>query len=222
MTTSSLESLRIENLNVVTSLKIDESNNAETNATDLTNASGLFLTPSVVAARPDDISGYIATAATEQGKVEWSSPADLGSSILLNDLSDVDLTAPVNGEYLTYDGTNWVNSAFPTVDLGEVSDVDLTAPANNEILTYDGTNWVNSSSLTLSGNLTVNGNVSLGDAATDTLGFYGATPAARPAVSTSNANFLQNGSNVTDGGATYDGYTVEGIVVNLRTIGLLS
>jgi len=222
MATANLESLRFENINILTSLVIDEHNNAETNATTNTPTSGVFLTPSTVAGRPADISGYVAAAATELGKIEWISPATLGAGISLDDLSDVELTDPADTEYLVFDGTNWVNAAFPTIALDDLSDVEIAGVATNDILTYDGTNWVNSVNMTLSGNLTVEGAVSLGDAPTDTLGFYGATPVARPAVNTSAANFSAEGSGITDGTATYEGYTVGGIVLNLREIGLLT
>ena len=66
----------------------------------------------------------------------------------LGSLIDVDLTttAPTNGDFLKFDGTNWVpDVASATVaSLDDIGDVDLTtaAPSNGDTLEWNGTNWV--------------------------------------------------------------------------------
>jgi len=58
----------------------------------------------------------------------------------LNDISTVSVSAPVTGQTLWYNGTNWVNANLPINDL---SDVVITSPATGNLLQYNGTNWVN-------------------------------------------------------------------------------
>ena len=67
----------------------------------------------------------------------------------LDDLTDVSITTPADGEVLTYDATaqEWINQAIPTPSeaLDDLTDVTLTTPANGDVLTYDSTaqEWVN-------------------------------------------------------------------------------
>lgn len=68
-------------------------------------------------------------------------PADL------DDLSDVTLTSPANGQTLVYDSTSeqFVNATPPSgvTTLAALSDVSLTTPASGNSLVFDGTEWVN-------------------------------------------------------------------------------
>jgi hypothetical protein len=71
----------------------------------------------------------------------------VGSSNLyassLDDIGDVDLTGVTSGEFLKYDGTDWVADAVPTINtLNDVGDVDTTGASSGEFLKWDGTNWV--------------------------------------------------------------------------------
>jgi hypothetical protein len=67
----------------------------------------------------------------------------------LDDLTDVDITNPTNGQVLTYDAANqlWINGAAPTgvTDLSQLSDVTINTPADGNFLVYDGTGstWEN-------------------------------------------------------------------------------
>jgi hypothetical protein len=63
-----------------------------------------------------------------------------------------------------------------------ILDFDLTSSSNGTVIsngnnTFTGTN-------TFSGNVSLNGNNVIGNAPTDTLGFFGATPVARPTALT--------------------------------------
>ena len=72
-----------------------------------------------------------------------------GGSSALEDLTDVTLTSPTDGQALVYDETNdeWVNETIDTsvAELGNIGDVDLTNIADGQILKWDDTNskWVN-------------------------------------------------------------------------------
>jgi len=60
----------------------------------------------------------------------------------LGDLSDVTVTTPSNGQVLSYNGTNWVNSASSAGSLSGLSDTSIGTPVNGEVLKYNGTAWV--------------------------------------------------------------------------------
>lgn len=68
-------------------------------------------------------------------------PADL------DDLSDVTLTSPANGQTLVYDSTSeqFVNATPPSgvTTLAALSDVSLTTPVSGNSLVFDGTEWSN-------------------------------------------------------------------------------
>ena len=74
---------------------------------------------------------------------------DLSVVTSLDDLDNVSITTPADGEVLTYDANSdeWVNQSVPTPAeaLDDLTDVTLTTPANGEVLTYDSTSqeWVN-------------------------------------------------------------------------------
>lgn len=186
--TANNTSTRLEAAQVITSFLIDENNNGMDDADDLTPGSGFFMMPSTVAARDADTTGYIVTAATTDGKLEFTDPNTFGASILLSNLGDVTFaTAAVVNNTLRHNGTVWVNSAIMTVD-------DLTTSGVN----------------------------TFGDATTDLVGFYGATPIAQPTISTVATPFDAGSSNLTNGTATHGGWTGSGLVTTLITLGLLA
>lgn len=84
------------------------------------------------------------TASTDAAtKAYVDSVAGIGAAEL-GDLTDVVLTSPVDGQYLKYDGTQWINDVVASA-LGDLSDVDFsTPPATDEYLRYNGTTWVSS------------------------------------------------------------------------------
>jgi hypothetical protein len=65
----------------------------------------------------------------------------------LEQLSDVTITSPTNGQGLTYESGLWVNSS-PSLALENLTDVAVTSPANGQTLTYESGQWVNQSSST--------------------------------------------------------------------------
>jgi hypothetical protein len=61
----------------------------------------------------------------------------------LTDLSDVTLTTPVNGQFLKYDGTRWVNGTIPTINtLDDIGDVSVSSPSSGQFLKWNGSAWV--------------------------------------------------------------------------------
>lgn len=51
----------------------------------------------------------------------------------INDLDDVSISSPSDGDILQYDGENWSNTFFP---------VNEDSPLSGEFLKYDGSNWI--------------------------------------------------------------------------------
>jgi hypothetical protein len=63
-------------------------------------------------------------------------PGTLGSATL-NDLSDVVTSTPPNaGDYLAFNGTNWVNSSINMID---IYDFDTSSFTNGDLVTYNST-----------------------------------------------------------------------------------
>jgi len=62
----------------------------------------------------------------------------------IDDLSDVTITTPANGQVLSYNGSAWVNSASAggASALDDLTDVTITAAATGEVLRYNGSAWV--------------------------------------------------------------------------------
>ena len=87
----------------------------------------------------------LATVATSGSYADLTNkptiPADL------DDLSDVTLTSPANGQTLVYDSTSeqFVNATPPSgvTTLAALSDVSLTTPVSGNSLVFDGTEWSN-------------------------------------------------------------------------------
>jgi hypothetical protein len=71
-------------------------------------------------------------------------------------------------------------------------------------------------------NVEVTGNTGIGNAGTDTIGFYGATKIVRPTTAVTAATFAANTSGIVDDTATFDGYTIGQVVKALRNLGLLT
>ena len=71
----------------------------------------------------------------------------IGGASKLDDLTDVDITEPANGNVIAYDGSaeKWVNAALPDYALDDLTDVEITEPANGNVIAYDGTteSWIN-------------------------------------------------------------------------------
>lgn len=60
----------------------------------------------------------------------------------LGQLNDVTIVNPTNGQALTFNGTEWVNST-PATTLDSLTDATVTSPQNGQVLKYNGTLWIN-------------------------------------------------------------------------------
>ena len=61
----------------------------------------------------------------------------------LTDLSDVLFTTPVDGQFLKFDGTRWVNGTIPTINtLDDIGDVSASVASAGQFLKWNGTAWV--------------------------------------------------------------------------------
>lgn len=67
---------------------------------------GLFIFPDKNIER--DVTNYILSSANDFGKVKWIPSSDI--DLNLSDLNDVDITNPIEGDILIYDGSKWINS----------------------------------------------------------------------------------------------------------------
>jgi hypothetical protein len=72
---------------------------------------------------------------------------DFNDEITLDMLDDVTVTSASNGQFLSWNGTNWVNSTAPggagISSLDDIPGVVITSVEEFQGLSYDGTNWVN-------------------------------------------------------------------------------
>ena len=119
----------------------------------------------------------------------------------------------------TFNGPVRSQNGFETVS------INSTTGAVTVTGTFGPTTSVTSLS---TGALTVTGNAAIGDAATDTLGFYGKSPVAQPASTGQTAGFTVGvGTGVLDdstftGGTGTKAYTIGDIVKHLKAVGILA
>jgi hypothetical protein len=78
---------------------------------------------------------------------ELGGAKDFNDEVTLDMLDDVVITSASNGEFLSWNGTNWVNASAPggagISSLDDIPDVVITSVEEFQGLSYDGTNWVN-------------------------------------------------------------------------------
>ena len=60
----------------------------------------------------------------------------------LDDITNVGITNPVNGQVLKYLNGLWYNGNLGAFDIDDLLDVVITEAANEDFLYYNGTNWV--------------------------------------------------------------------------------
>lgn len=90
-------------------------------------------------------SSSLATVATSGSYADLTNKPNIPAD--LDDLSDVTLTTPTNGQTLVYDSSSdkFVNATPPSgvTTLSGLSDVTITTPASGNALVYDGSEWAN-------------------------------------------------------------------------------
>ena len=68
----------------------------------------------------------------------------LDTSSSIDEISNVSVTSSTPGQFLKYDGSNWINADIPTINtLDDVGDVVITSATPNQFLKWDGLQWVN-------------------------------------------------------------------------------
>ena len=71
----------------------------------------------------------------------------ISSSVNLNTLSGVAISAPTTNQVIKYNGSQWVNAADSVGGasgaLNDLTDVTISTPSVNQVLKYNGANWVN-------------------------------------------------------------------------------
>lgn len=58
----------------------------------------------------------------------------------LDSIAGFNITNPVAGQVIVFDGTNWINAGF---DLDDLGDINISSLSNGDILQYNGTDWIN-------------------------------------------------------------------------------
>ncbi len=90
------------------------------------SSSGIFVPPSTVPGRPQDITGYVLTASGPEGKVQWAIAP--GNNLSLGELIDVDLTGLNNGDVIIYDAS--INTWIPGRNAGLTPGIALSTTGN--------------------------------------------------------------------------------------------
>jgi hypothetical protein len=86
--------------------------------------------------------GYFLKANSNAGVgVEWASIPTINN---LDDVGDVTITGNATGQFLKFDGNDWINSSVPTINnLNDVGDVTIGSVTSGDFLKYNGSAWVN-------------------------------------------------------------------------------
>ena len=116
----------------------------------------------------------------------------ISSSVNLNTLSGVAVTAPSTNQVLKYNGSQWVNAADSvgaggSNALNDLTDVVISTPSTNQVLKYNGANWVN---------------------AADSVGGAGAGLSSRGTFSVATASLNDNDSADINITGAYKGYSL--------------
>ena len=103
------------------------------------------------------------TPADGTGEVKIDVAIDASGVVLnLDDLNDVNVPTPDDGDVLAWNGSEWVSAAAPPADISgssinQLNDVDASGAADGDMLIWDGTNWVNTAAPTKTSDLTNDG-----------------------------------------------------------------
>ena len=94
------------------------------------------------------VAGTNITIDPTTGEGEVTINASDAAALALDDLTDVEVPSPDDGDVLAWNGSNWVSAAAPPADISgssinQLNDVDASGASNGQILTWNGTEWVN-------------------------------------------------------------------------------
>ena len=101
--------------------------------------------PSTAVVRPADVLVRSADGNQWVNETAAQMAANPNGGIRIDNLRNVNLSSPANGQTLTFDGTNWVNhdNTETAIDLDNLGDVTISSPAAGQTIIFNGTNWVN-------------------------------------------------------------------------------
>jgi hypothetical protein len=107
--------------------------------------------PNSVALGTDTTGNYVADVVSGAGITISHTPGEGSSaSVALNatldNLSDVNASAPADGEFLKYVSASsaWLPAAIPTINfIDDIGDVSASAPSVGEVLKWNGSAWIN-------------------------------------------------------------------------------
>ena len=101
--------------------------------------------PSTAVVRPADVLIRSADGSQWVNETAAQMAANPNGGIQIDNLRNVNLSSPANGQTLTFDGTNWVNhdNTETAIDLDNLGDVTISSPAAGQTIIFNGTNWVN-------------------------------------------------------------------------------
>jgi len=114
------------------------------NVSELTNDAGYITDAGVTKI----VAGTNITLDPATGEGEVTINAADAAALALEDLTDVNVPNPADGDVLSYNGTNWVSAAAPPADISgssinQLNDVNAGGAANGDILVWDNDQWVN-------------------------------------------------------------------------------
>ena len=155
-------------------------------------------------------------ANTDSITISSTSSGGGGGASNLNDLTDVVITSPSNGQVLKYNGTSWVNGTDATSGgttlLDNLGDVSIVGPTIGQVLKYNGTSWVNDADATGSAasnsfqTIAISGQSSvIADSSSDTLNLVGGTGITLTTDASSDTVTIT--CNVTGGATQFTGLT---------------
>jgi hypothetical protein len=124
----------------------------------------------------------------------------------------------VRTQRLSVTGTSQLNDVTIANDLEVADGIVVTGGG---IVVDAGGLTVTGNSL-LNNNLTVNGNTRLGNANTDTVGFYTTNGTAQQTTSVASATVVNGAAGDAITATTFDGYTVAQVVRAVRNVGLIA
>jgi hypothetical protein len=88
--------------------------------------------------------GTIAATNVQAAISEMLDEASSNHTHTVDDLSDVTITNPQNGQALIYSyGYGWINDDLAYTSIIDLSDVSILNPTNNQFLRYNGSVWIN-------------------------------------------------------------------------------
>jgi hypothetical protein len=91
----------------------------------------------------------IADGSIPNSKLE--TPGGGGGASALGDLTDVSLSTPSVGEFLKFDGADWINAEVTVASaLDDLTDVTINSATSGQVLKYNGLIWVNDSDTSIS------------------------------------------------------------------------